>query len=139
MAFKISVVFFSIFLIYAVQSENSDNNQNDTTTVKIEQQAVEEFTIAPPQPGEADPVIERSSHYRPADPKFHGFWKKKFVWRPRWVKTWKEKKIYVAVWKKMWGPTMLNEWVPIPKPPPGWLKYGPDHEYRAFYVKPHPH
>ncbi|KAI8430952.1 hypothetical protein MSG28_001061 [Choristoneura fumiferana] len=51
------------------------------------------------------------------------FWKKKFAWRPRWVKTWQEKKVYVAVWKRMWGPLEVNEWVPLPKPPPGWIKH----------------
>ncbi|XP_031767419.1 uncharacterized protein LOC116413285 isoform X2 [Galleria mellonella] len=68
-------------------------------------------------------IIERSSHHHKVGPSFHGFWKKKLVWRPRWVKTWQEKKIFVAVWKKMWSPAVLNEWVPIPKPPPGWIKY----------------
>ncbi|KAL0902351.1 hypothetical protein ABMA27_000245 [Loxostege sticticalis] len=88
-----------------------------------------------------DPVIERSSHYHYThedhhhEPTYHGFWKKKVVWRPRWVKTWQEKKVYVAVWKRMWGPAMLNEWVPIPKPPPGWVKHG----VGSFVALKHPH
>ncbi|XP_061729704.1 uncharacterized protein LOC133534552 [Cydia pomonella] len=82
------------------------------------------------------PVIDRSSaHHHPHDPTFHGFWKKKFVWRPRWVKTWQEKKVYVAVWKRMWGPVEVKEWVPVPKPPPGWIK----HDVSSYVVKTHPH
>ncbi|KAI8430950.1 hypothetical protein MSG28_001060 [Choristoneura fumiferana] len=69
------------------------------------------------------------------DSTHHGFWKKKFAWRPRWVKTWQEKKVYVAVWKRMWGPLEVNEWVPLPKPPPGWIK----HDVSSYVVKGHPH
>ncbi|XP_026500858.1 uncharacterized protein LOC113404230 [Vanessa tameamea] len=68
---------------------------------------------------------ERSSHHHHESPTFQGFWKKKFIWRPRWVKTWQEKKVYVAVWKRMWGPAEVKEWVPVPKPPPGWVKNVP--------------
>lgn len=81
---------------------------------------------------------ERSSlhhHHEVHDPTHHGFWKKKFAWRPRWVKTWQEKKVYVAVWKRMWGPVEVNEWVPLPKPPPGWIK----HDVSSYVVKGHPH
>ncbi|XP_073960195.1 uncharacterized protein isoform X2 [Choristoneura fumiferana] len=84
------------------------------------------------------PVIERSSlhhHHEVHDSTHHGFWKKKFAWRPRWVKTWQEKKVYVAVWKRMWGPLEVNEWVPLPKPPPGWIK----HDVSSYVVKGHPH
>ncbi|XP_055541251.1 knob-associated histidine-rich protein-like isoform X2 [Wyeomyia smithii] len=56
-------------------------------------------------------------------PQASGFWKKSFVWKPRWVKSWQGKKIYVAVWKHVWGPVQVSEWVPIPKPPPGWVKH----------------
>ncbi|XP_063369635.1 uncharacterized protein LOC134657960 [Cydia amplana] len=84
-----------------------------------------------------NPVIDRSSvHHHPHhDPTFHGFWKKKFVWRSRWVKTWQEKKVYVAVWKRMWGPVEVKEWVPVPKPPPGWIK----HDVSSYAVKTQPH
>ncbi|XP_053673681.1 uncharacterized protein LOC128723941 [Anopheles nili] len=58
-----------------------------------------------------------------AAPQPTGFWKKKLVWKPRWVKSWQEKKVYVGVWKRVWGPVQVNEWVPIPKPPPGWTKH----------------
>lgn len=74
---------------------------------------------------------DRSSHHHYESPTFQGFWKKKFIWRPRWVKTWQEKKIYVAVWKRMWGPAVVKEWVPVPKPPPGWVKSNPG----AYFVK----
>ena len=77
---------------------------------------------------------DRSSHHHHETPKFQGIWKKKFIWKPRWVKTWQEKKIYVAVWKRMWGPAEVKEWVPIPKPPPGWVKSNPGN----YFVKvPH--
>ncbi|CAG4955404.1 unnamed protein product [Colias eurytheme] len=75
--------------------------------------------------------IDRSSHYHYAPPSLHGFWKKRLVWRPRWVKTWQEKKVYVAVWKHMWSPAHVKEWVPVPQPPPGWVKHAPN------YVKIH--
>lgn len=58
-----------------------------------------------------------------ATPHASGFWKKSYVWKPRWVKSWQEKKVYVAVWKHVWGPVQVSEWVPIPKPPPGWTKH----------------
>ncbi|XP_065076949.1 histidine-rich protein PFHRP-II-like isoform X3 [Ochlerotatus camptorhynchus] len=58
-----------------------------------------------------------------ATPHASGFWKKSFNWKPRWVKSWHEKKIYVPVWKHVWGPVQTTEWVPIPKPPPGWQKH----------------
>uniref|UniRef100_A0A9I2Z1T0 Uncharacterized protein n=1 Tax=Anopheles arabiensis TaxID=7173 RepID=A0A9I2Z1T0_ANOAR len=58
-----------------------------------------------------------------ATPQPTGFWKKKFIWKPRWVKSWQEKKVYVGVWKRVWGPVQVTEWVPIPKPPPGWTKH----------------
>ncbi|CAH0716072.1 unnamed protein product, partial [Brenthis ino] len=77
------------------------------------------------------PAIKRSSHHHYETPNFQGFWKKKLIWRPRWVKTWQEKKIYVAVWKRMWGPAVVKEWVPVPKPPPGWIKSDPG----AYFVK----
>ncbi|OWR46808.1 uncharacterized protein LOC133318698 [Danaus plexippus] len=69
-------------------------------------------------------LIDRSSRVHDKSPNFQGFWKKKFIWRPRWVKTWQEKKIYIAVWKRMWGPAEIKEWVPVAKPPPGWIKNG---------------
>ncbi|CAH2034589.1 unnamed protein product, partial [Iphiclides podalirius] len=96
---------------------------------------VEEETLSEQQfPAIPDPAEDRSSRRPIEDPKYLGFWKKKFVLRPRWVKTWQEKKIYVAVWKHMWGPVEVKEWVPIPRPPPGWLKPEPG----AYFVKsPH--
>ncbi|XP_041987358.1 uncharacterized protein LOC121739099 [Aricia agestis] len=103
---KILVCFGVILLSFTVSSEEA---QNSTETLP---------SITP------EPVIERSSHHHHESPPFQGFWKKRFVWRPRWVKTWQEKKIYVAVWKKMWGPAELKEWVPVPKPPPGWVRHG---------------
>jgi Domain of unknown function (DUF4816) len=60
------------------------------------------------------------THKTAETPWLNGVWKKKFVWKPRWVKSWKEKKVYVSVWKKVWGPVEVNEWIPLPKPPPGW-------------------
>lgn len=53
----------------------------------------------------------------------NGFWTKKVIWKPRWVKTWQEKRVYVAVWKKVWGPSEIRDWVPLPKPPPGWIPH----------------
>ncbi|XP_026317881.1 uncharacterized protein LOC113228726 isoform X2 [Hyposmocoma kahamanoa] len=88
-----------------------------------------------------DPVIERSSHdhhHGHMDPTFKGFWTKKIVWRPRWVKTWQEKKVYIAVWKRMWGPVVVKEWVPVPKPPPGWVKHdsrAPSYVVKKFHGK----
>ncbi|KAI8430951.1 hypothetical protein MSG28_001060 [Choristoneura fumiferana] len=35
----------------------------------------------------------------------------------------------------MWGPLEVNEWVPLPKPPPGWIK----HDVSSYVVKGHPH
>ncbi|XP_029715034.1 histidine-rich glycoprotein-like [Aedes albopictus] len=58
-----------------------------------------------------------------ATPHASGFWKKSFIWKPRWVKSWHEKKIYVPVWKHVWGPVQMSEWVPIPRPPPNWQKH----------------
>ncbi|KAL4717845.1 hypothetical protein ACJJTC_000994 [Scirpophaga incertulas] len=118
-------------------------NENTTSTVymgKHAQVLQEETNLAPTQePTDEGPVIKRSSlHHHETNPTFHGFWKKKMTWRPRWVKTWQAKKVYVAVWKKMWGPAMLTEWVPIPKPPPGWLKqkaYG----HATVYAHSHPY
>lgn len=43
-----------------------------------------------------------------------GFWKKKWTWKARWVKTWRPKKVYVATWKRVWGPVSISEWVPLP-------------------------
>ncbi|XP_049885472.1 uncharacterized protein LOC126380248 [Pectinophora gossypiella] len=85
-----------------------------------------------------NPILERSSHAHShvhVEPALKGFWTKKFAWRPRWVKTWQEKKIYVAVWKRMWGPAVLKEWVPVPRPPPGWIK----HNSGAYAVKKYPY
>ncbi|CAG9782151.1 unnamed protein product [Diatraea saccharalis] len=136
-----ALITICLIFVYEVHSLYHDRvdiiDDSDTTTVKIDQQTVEVLATVPPT--DTDPVIERSSHYQHLDPTYHGFWKKKFVWRPRWVKTWNEKKIYVAVWKKMWAPAMLKEWVPVPKPPPGWLKHGLGHAHQTFYVKAHPH
>ncbi|KAI5647044.1 hypothetical protein NE865_01299 [Phthorimaea operculella] len=90
--------------------------QTSTTSEATEPLSNINFDIAPSP-------IERSGHaHVHVDPTFKGFWKKKFAWQPRWVKTWQEKKVYVAVWKRMWGPVVVKEWVPVPRPPPGWTK-----------------
>ncbi|XP_063837325.1 uncharacterized protein LOC135086525 isoform X1 [Ostrinia nubilalis] len=143
-------VTFSIALLLLSCAAQEQGAENTTTTTKennnITQQTSTENgpKLIEQNISELDPVIERSSHfhhhipeayYHHHQPTYHGFWKKKFVWRPRWVKTWQEKKVYVAVWKRMWGPAMLNEWVPIPKPPPGWVKHG----VGSFVVQTHPH
>ncbi|KAL0279712.1 UNVERIFIED_CONTAM: hypothetical protein PYX00_001210 [Menopon gallinae] len=47
-------------------------------------------------------------------------WKKKMLWKPRWIKEWKSSNVLKPVWRKFWGPVIIREWVPIPKPPPQW-------------------
>ncbi|XP_017493572.1 PREDICTED: uncharacterized protein LOC108381670, partial [Rhagoletis zephyria] len=59
-------------------------------------------------------------HTASADPSADGFWKRNVKWKSRWVKYWRSKAIYVPVWKKVWSPLVQNEWVPLPKVPPGW-------------------
>lgn len=50
----------------------------------------------------------------------HGVWRKQVVWKARWIKEWRQEKVWKPLWKKVWGPVEIKEWVPIPKPPPGW-------------------
>nr|CAD7403688.1 unnamed protein product [Timema poppensis] len=57
-------------------------------------------------------------HHQP-DPHHHheepkGYWKKKLIWKPDWVKVWKpaSKKIWKPAWKKYYKP----EWKPIKIP-----------------------
>ncbi|KDR21721.1 uncharacterized protein LOC110827695 [Zootermopsis nevadensis] len=50
----------------------------------------------------------------------HGVWRKQVVWKARWIKEWRQEKVWKPLWKKVWGPVEIQEWVPIPKPPPGW-------------------
>nr|XP_036218680.1 uncharacterized protein LOC106624047 [Bactrocera oleae] len=59
-------------------------------------------------------------HTTSNDPAADGFWKRNVDWKSRWVKYWRPKAIYVPVWKKVWTPVVQNEWVPLPKVPPGW-------------------
>lgn len=49
-----------------------------------------------------------------------GMWKKKMLWKPRWIKEWKSSNVLKPIWRKFWGPVIIREWVPIPKPPPQW-------------------
>ncbi|XP_063221366.1 uncharacterized protein LOC134530466 [Bacillus rossius redtenbacheri] len=49
-----------------------------------------------------------------------GVWKKKVLWKARWVKEWKQEKVWKAMWKKVWGPVEIHEWFPISKPPQIW-------------------
>ncbi|XP_033606838.1 uncharacterized protein LOC117282217 [Cryptotermes secundus] len=50
----------------------------------------------------------------------HGVWRTRTVWKARWLKEWRQEKVWKPLWKKVWGPVEIKEWVPIPKPPPGW-------------------
>ncbi|KAJ2954269.1 hypothetical protein O0L34_g2520 [Tuta absoluta] len=101
--------------ISSTQGAQVESEFNTPTTSEATEQ-LSNFDIA-------SSSIERSGHaHVHVDPTFKGFWKKKFAWQPRWVKTWQEKKVYVAVWKRMWGPMVVKEWVPVPRPPPGWTK-----------------
>uniref|UniRef100_W8CAM5 Uncharacterized protein n=1 Tax=Ceratitis capitata TaxID=7213 RepID=W8CAM5_CERCA len=59
-------------------------------------------------------------HTASHDPSADGFWKRNVEWKSRWVKYWRPKAIYIPVWKKVWTPLVQNEWVPLPKVPPGW-------------------
>ncbi|XP_054737766.1 uncharacterized protein LOC129244176 [Anastrepha obliqua] len=59
-------------------------------------------------------------HTASHDPSADGFWKRNVQWKSRWVKYWRPKAIYVSIWKKVWSPVVQNEWVPLPKVPPGW-------------------
>ncbi|XP_011198046.2 uncharacterized protein LOC105222419 [Bactrocera dorsalis] len=59
-------------------------------------------------------------HSTSSDPAADGFWKRNVDWKSRWVKYWRPKAIYVPIWKKVWTPVVQNEWVPLPKVPPGW-------------------
>jgi hypothetical protein len=47
-------------------------------------------------------------------------WRKHVVWKARWIKEWRQEKVWKPVWKKVWGPVEIQEWIPIPKPHPGW-------------------
>lgn len=49
-----------------------------------------------------------------------GVWKKKTIWKPRWIKEWKSAKVMKPIWRKIWSPVLIKEWVPVPKPPPNW-------------------
>lgn len=53
------------------------------------------------------------------------------------MKSWAPKTVYVAHWKKVWGPVQLKEWVPIPKPPPGWVKPHANHVHHHHKVPVH--
>lgn len=53
-------------------------------------------------------------HVHEVEPHADGFWKEKWTWKARWVKTWRPKKVYVATWKRVWGPVSIKEWVPFP-------------------------
>jgi len=60
-------------------------------------------------------------HLPAGDPQAsQGVWRKQVVWKARWIKEWRQEKVWKPVWKKVWGPVEIKEWVPIPKPPPGW-------------------
>ena len=56
----------------------------------------------------------------------HGVWRKQVVWKARWIKEWRQEKVWKPLWKKVWGPVEIQEWIPIPKPPPGWEPKKPE-------------
>ncbi|EEB16519.1 conserved hypothetical protein [Pediculus humanus corporis] len=97
-----------------------------------------------------DPVVEKVVHINATlsphgDP---GIWKKKTIWKPRWVKEWKSAKVLKPSWRKVWSPVFIKEWVPIPKPPPeDWeskstplspLNLGPDGKIPLWDPMPYP-
>lgn len=72
-----------------------------------------------------------------------GIWKKKTIWKARWVKEWKTAKVVKPVWKKVWSPVEIREWVPIPKPPPNWndsstLLHPVEEEIPPWHPMPYP-
>uniref|UniRef100_A0A1B0CYN7 Uncharacterized protein n=1 Tax=Phlebotomus papatasi TaxID=29031 RepID=A0A1B0CYN7_PHLPP len=73
--------------------------------------------------GISSEAVSNVVHIHAREPWREGFWRKKIIWKPRWVKTWQTRKVYVAVWKRVWGPIELKEYVPLPKPPPGWIHH----------------
>ncbi|KAK6629217.1 hypothetical protein RUM43_003034 [Polyplax serrata] len=67
-----------------------------------------------------EPVVENVVHIN-ASYSTHGVpgtWRKKTIWKPRWVKEWKSAKVMKPTWKKVWSPVLIQEWIPFPKPPP---------------------
>jgi len=71
-----------------------------------------------------EPVAEK--RIDPEHNSLDGYWKKKLIWKPDWVKIYKpsHKKIYKPEWKKYykpdWEPTQKAVWVPITVP--AWKK-----------------
>lgn len=51
-------------------------------------------------------------------PETPGIWRKKLIWKARWVKEWRSEKKWHPVWRKIWSPVEIREWLPLPRPPP---------------------
>lgn len=62
-------------------------------------------------------------------PETPGIWRKKLIWKARWVKEWRSEKKWHPVWRKVWSPVEIREWLPLPRPPPPELQKPEHHEF----------